>query len=148
MSILKIEDTTLAGAVSGLVGAISGSILGYLFSWLGLTDRTFHDLAQVFILSKVYPNLLGFVIGTLAHFGVAGLNGVIFAHFIAITTGKHLLIKGIFQGATMWLFFIGVGNFFRMPEFSGMPPLVALIIWMCSAIYGLTMALTLNLIKK
>lgn len=139
---MEIRDTTLAGAISGLVGAICGSILGHLLQWLGLTDRTFHDLAQVFILAKAYPNALGYLIGTLAHFGVAGLNGTIFAHFVMATSRKYLLLKGTFLGVTMWLFFVGFGNFFRMPLFSNMPLLSALAIYICSATYGLTMSFT------
>jgi hypothetical protein len=131
-----------------LIGAISGSILGLILQWLGLTDRTFHDLAQVFILAKVYPNALGYLIGTLAHFGVAGLNGAIFAHFVMATSKKYLVLKGMFIGVTMWLFFVGFGNFFRMPQFSNMPPLSALTIYICSATYGLTMSFTLRKLIK
>ena len=110
------EDTTLAGAIAGLVGAVAGSLLGIVLQWLGLTDRTFHDLAQVFILSRVHPGALGHLIGILAHFGVAGLFGAIFAHLIVTTTRKNIIVKGLFVGTTMWLLFVGFGNYFRMPR--------------------------------
>lgn len=141
---MKIDDTTMAGAISGLIGAFCGMIFGLVLKWLGFTDRTFHDFAQVFILSKVDPGALPFLIGTLAHLGVGGLNGAIFAHFIAATTRKNMIIKGAFLGVTMWLLFIGFGNYFRMMKFINMPPLSALIVWINSAVYGLTMSYTLS----
>jgi hypothetical protein len=74
---LKIDDTTLAGAISGIIGAICGLTFGLILKGVGLVDRTFHDFAQVFILSKLEPGILSFFIGTLAHFGVGGLCGTI-----------------------------------------------------------------------
>lgn len=145
---MKIEDTTLAGAIAGVIGAFCGLILGLILKWVGLTDRSFHDFAQVFILFKLEPGALGFLIGTLAHFGVGGLNGAIFAHFIKATTDKYLIIKGIFLGVTMWLVFIGLGNYFRMPVFINMPPLAALMTWINSAVYGLMMSFTLGRLVK
>jgi hypothetical protein len=131
-----------------LAGAVAGSLLGIVLQWLGLTDRTFHDLAQVFILSRVHPGTLGFLVGILAHFGVAGLFGAIFAHFIVTTNRKYIIVKGLFVGATMWLLFVGLGNYFRLPVFSNMPPSSALAIWLCSAAYGLVMSWTANKLTR
>jgi hypothetical protein len=145
---MTIKDTTLAGAVAGVIGAICGLTFGITLKWFGLTDRTFHDFAQVFILSKLEPGLFGFFIGALAHLGVGGMNGAIFAHFIEATSPKYLIIKGIFLGVTMWLIFIGLGNYFRLPMFCNMPPMSALITWLNSAVYGLTMSFTLSRLTR
>jgi hypothetical protein len=141
---MKVEDTTLAGTIAGITGAICGLAVGLLLEWMGLTDRTFHEFAQVFILSKLRPGAFGFIIGSLAHFGVGGLNGAIFAHFTEATSRKYIVIKGVFLGVTMWLIFIGLGNYFRMPVFTNMPPMVALMTWVDSVVYGLTMSFTLS----
>jgi hypothetical protein len=145
---MEIKDTTLAGFVSGLVGAIIGLILSLVLKWLGLTDRVFHDLAQVLILFKLSPGILDLVIGTLAHLEIGGLSGAIFAHFISATSRNYIIIKGIIYGVTLWLLFLGLGNYFRMPVFCNMPPMAALLLWIGSAIYGLIMPFTLSKLSK
>lgn len=61
---------------------------------------------------------------------------------------ENIVLKGIFLGVTMWLLFIGWGNYFRMPVFSNMPTMAALMTWINSAVYGLMMSFTLNIIHK
>jgi hypothetical protein len=137
-------DTTIAGIISGVLGSTSCLILGLVFRWAGITDRTFDNLAQVFILSKEYFSVLGFIMGSVVHLGIGGALGVIFAHFITATSQKCIIIKGIFFGAMVFISFIGLGNYYRMPLFTNMLPLQSFLLWIASMIYGLTMSFILR----
>lgn len=76
------------------------------------------------------------------------MNGAIFAHFIKATSQKYMIIKGFFLGITMWLIFIGLGNYFRMPVFINMPALSAFMVWINSGVYGLAMSFTLSRLTR
>lgn len=137
-------DITLAGVISGMAGSTVCLVLGLILRWLGLTNRTFDNLAQVFVLSKECPGVLAFFMGSVVHLGIGGALGVIFAYFIKATARKHMIIKGIFFGAMVFISFIGLGNYYRMALFTNMPPLASFLLWVASMIYGLTMSFTLS----
>ncbi len=136
-------DTTLAGIISGIAGSATCLVLGLVFRWIGMTDRTFDNLAQVFILSKECPGALAFIMGSVVHLGIGGALGVMFAYFIHATAQKYIMIKGIFFGAMVFVSFVGLGNYYRMALFTNMPPLASFLLWLASMIYGLVMSFTL-----
>ncbi len=137
-------DTTLAGIISGMAGSTCCLVLGLIFRWMGLTDRTFDNLAQVFILTKENTGALAFFMGSVVHLGIGGALGVIFAYFIRTTARKYIIIKGVFFGAMVFISFVGLGNYYRMALFTNMPPLASFLLWIASMIYGLTMSFTLS----
>lgn len=137
-------DTTLTGLISGMAGSTICLILGLIVRWAGLTDRTFDNLAQVFILSKENPGLLAFIMGSVVHLGIGGGCGVLFVHYISSTSQKYLIIKGISFGTMVFILFVGFGNYFRMPLFTNMLPLSSFLLWILSMIYGLILSYTYN----
>jgi uncharacterized membrane protein (Fun14 family) len=137
-------DTTLAGIISGIAGSTVCLVLGLIFRWTGLTDRTFDNLAQVFILTKEHTDALAFFMGSVVHLGIGGALGVIFAYFINATARKYIIIKGVFFGAMVFISFVGLGNYYRMALFTNMPSLASFLLWIASMIYGLTMSCTLR----
>lgn len=62
---------------------------------LGLTDRTFYDWGMVLILYKPKYQFLDYTVGVLAHLGISGILGILFAGLIFLTSRRYLKFKGV-----------------------------------------------------
>lgn len=93
-------DTTLAGIISGMAGSTVCLVLGIILRWMGLTDRTFDNLAQVFILTKVNPGALAFFMGAVVHLGIGGALGVIFAYDVRTNFVIHVKQASMNRGCS------------------------------------------------
>jgi len=142
------KDRLVAGGLAGAIGALVQNAYGQSAKALKLTDRAFIDYAEVLLAHKVFGGVLGFIVGTLAHLAVGVIMGVIFAYIIMLTSSRYLYIKGLGYGFVLWLLLSGFGSIFNLPQFTLIPPNVALATLVGALIYGIVNAFTLGYLEK
>ncbi|HYH02287.1 MAG TPA: hypothetical protein VEC37_04245 [Bacillota bacterium] len=84
------------------------------------------------------------LVGSIAHLIIGTFCGLLFTHYLKATTFQNILTKGAFFGAFLWVSFLGAGSVFRLPIFTHVPPLSALLIFLNSLIYGFVTAYVLS----
>lgn len=143
-----IKDHVILGGIAGVAGGILALLLGGLpAKLLGLTDRLFYDYGMVLILYNPQKGIMDYVVGTLAHIGNSAILGVILSGVIYFTSTRYQLVKGFGMGITVWLGFLTIGNLFRMPLFTNVPANAALITYFTSALWGVSSAYILAVLK-
>jgi hypothetical protein len=143
-----IDDTLVAGAFSGVVGALVQASYGLTIKFLGLTDRTFTDFAKVFFMYKNYQGFLAFLAGLIIHMAIGATLGVGFAYLIKFTSDKYYYIKGLGYGAFIWLLMGCGGTVFNIPLFKEIPPHVVLVTLGGALIYGIVISFALKKVSK
>lgn len=112
------------------------SLLSLAVKALGWTERTFADFAEVLIMFRCYPGFWAFIVGMLSHLAYTGTLGYLFACLIKNTSSKYFLFKVIAWGFFLWFISLGVGTIFRLPRFTDIPPVPALMTLIGSIVYS------------
>lgn len=141
-----MEDRLTPGAVAGLTGGLIQIIYGSVIKGFNISPYVFTDFGRILILGKHYEGVLAFIVGVVCHLILAIMFGVILSYVIKYTTKRFYMLKGLGVGLVAFTFAGGSGTFFKMPVFSSLPPISAIVILIGSAIFGLTAALTLKLV--
>lgn len=143
----KKDRLTAGGMAGGLAGLVHDAY-GSVMKALGLTDRTFDELSEIVLSSRIYTGALGIIVGILAHLTVSILLGIFFAYIIQISSSRYLILKALAYGLITWFLLSGFGTVFRLPLFKDIPPGPALISLLGALLYGLVLAYTLKFIDK
>ena len=141
-----MEDRLTPGAVAGLTGGLIQIIFGSVIKGFHISPYVFTDFARILILGKPYQGVLAFIVGVVCHLIMATMFGIILSYVIKYTTKRFYMLKGLCVGLVAFTFAGGSGTFYKMPVFTALPPLSAIVIIVGSSIYGLTTALTLKLV--
>lgn len=142
------KDRLVAGAIAGAIAGIIQDIYGSAAKALKLTDRTFDEFSEVVLASRVYPGILGFIVGVLAHIAVATMLGIIFVYIIKITSSRYLFLKGAGFGFIAWFLLSGFGTIYKLPLFEDIPPGPALTTLGGAILYGLVLASMLKILES
>jgi riboflavin transporter FmnP len=142
------KDRLMAGAISGVTGAIVQILFELLSKTIGFTDRDFVDMAKMFIMYKRFPGIISNIIGVTAQLLIGAGLGIGFAYLIRKTSSRYYFIKGFGYGAIIWLIFATLGSVFKMPLFTVIPPNPALSLLFGALVYGFFTSFTLQFLEK
>ena len=92
------EDRLMAGALSGVSGAIVQIIFEFLSKAIGFTDRDFVDMAKVFIMYKRFPGIVSTIIGVTAQLLIGAGLGIGFVYLIRKPQVDIILLKASDMG--------------------------------------------------
>jgi hypothetical protein len=142
-------DRTKIGAISGIIGALSSVIPGFLEKRVfHLTKVNFLDYAGVLVIGKEITNFWEWLISVTGHMVFGAFLGVAFAFFIKKTTEENLIFKGTGYGAFIWLSTLALGSYFKLPKFKATNPADCFFILVDALIYGFAMSYTLQKLSK
>lgn len=143
-----MKDRLTAGAMAGVIGALTQIIYGLTVKSIGLSNYVFTDFGKVLIMTKPKDGIVAFFIGATTHIILGALMGVVLSYVIKYTSSRFYILKGIGVGLSIWVFSFATGSYFRMPVFSNASIRVALTVLIGSTIYGLVTTYALKKITN
>lgn len=141
------NDRITGGAIAGIIGAVVQNLYGLIVKGVGLTDITFVDFATVIAFGKSTHGIIGSITGLLAHLTLGMIFGTLFALIVMKTSSKYFLLKCIGYGAALWFITLGLGAIFKLPVFTGIPPVSQLTTFVGAIVFGLANGYSLKIIQ-
>ncbi|MHB9095476.1 MAG: DUF6789 family protein [Eubacteriales bacterium] len=142
------NDRSVAGAISGAIGAVVQQFYAVVIRYMGISDKHFGDFAGIIVMYKKYEGFVAHIIQWSAHLAVGMLFGIIFAQIFRYMSSRYWWLKGIVYGLILWFLLTGVGTLFKMPMWTIISPRTALTLLIGSLIYGAATAYTLKVLDK
>lgn len=101
---MVIKDRLIAGAISGMIGALAKTLLNYLFFLLGVTRHTYPSLIAMILLKSHGPFHIGaLLIGFIIDSVIGGTVGILIIYLLEGVGRRYLWMKGVIFGNLVWL---------------------------------------------
>ncbi|KUO53408.1 MAG: hypothetical protein APF76_09205 [Desulfitibacter sp. BRH_c19] len=142
------SDRATAGAIAGILGAITQDIYGLTVKGIGLTDRAFIDFAKVIAFRTATSGTLSFITGLVVHLTLGMMFGLLFSYIISMTSSNFYYYKAIGYSAGLWFWTLAVGSMVNLPLFAGIPVISQITTFVGALIFGLAMAYSLKLLEN
>ncbi len=141
-----MKDKFLVGFIAGVIGAIVTAIVSVPLYMLKLNKLLLLDYANILISGKKTQSAIGYIFGTLIHWGFSGAAGVLFAYLVnhKLLTNKNLWIKGWTFGLGLWFIINIITTIFNVEGLTVIPVGTAIINALASSLFGIVMALMFN----
>ncbi len=140
------NDRSTAGAIAGLIGALTQQIFSKVFEYLSITQKDFGDFSGVMVMSHSFQGVLAHVVQWLGHMAVGMLLGIIFSWLFMFTSSKYWWFKGVVFGFIFWFLLTSIGTLFKMPVWRVITPRSAITLLIGSLIYSVITAYVLKLL--
>jgi len=140
----KQNDRFTIGLISGLIAAISMTILNYIFIFATPAKFRFSDFVGIMLFGTKPDSLGEIIVATGYHIALGGIFGVIFAYIILLITNENLPLKGLTYGTGIFTILFSLGVLFDIPTLKESPLSTIISKGVCSACYGLVLAYLLK----
>lgn len=96
-----------SGLLAGLLGTLADFIIYVLSYFILGTSTVAHYISQL-IFPFQEPNTTGLILGSITHFVVGSIIGILFALFYKYFGYDYANIKGIGVGLLLWIVHVGI----------------------------------------
>jgi len=142
------KDRFTLGLVSGMIAAISMTLLNYIFIYTTSANNRFADFVGIMLYGSQPNNPLEIIIATIAHIFLGGVLGVVFAYLLILISEKNLLVKGIIYGGLSFFFLFSLGVIFKITGLEYSIARTVLTKGVGSLFYGFVLAYTFIKLKN
>ncbi len=108
------KDRFTLGLVSGIIAAISMTLLNYVIIFTTPSHNRYADFVGI-LLYGTKPSSSGeIIVSTISHFFMGGILGIIFVYLLLLISERYILIKGITYGTAIFFFLFSLGVIFNI----------------------------------
>lgn len=145
---MDLKDRFTRGCLIGLIGGISTTLLGYLFSLLKFGTLRFSDFAAILVYGRRAHSLLELLFATVVHWGFSAVAGVIFIYLLKAIGRKNLILKGWVFGVSIWFISYITTELFKIQEFATISFKSAVANFLVSSLYGIVITTVYSYLEK
>jgi len=144
------RDRLTRGFYAGLGATVLQNGWSFLAYALGLTTLRMADWAAIVILGRSGPfTTAETMLGLSGHLIWGGLLGIVFVYLIPYVKHRHLTLKGLLYGWSIWFFIYGLTLLFKVEPTLNLPLMTPISDFVGATIYGLVIAWGANrLVEK
>jgi len=135
------RDRLTRGFYGGLAAAVLQNAWSFLAYVLGLTTLRMADWSAIVILGRGGPfSTSEILLGLTGHLIWSGILGIVFVYLIPHVTHRHLTLKGLLFGWSVWFFIYSLTLLFKVGPTLNLPLKTPVSDFIGATIYGLALA--------
>lgn len=130
-----MKDRFYNGFLSGILGGIIPFIFNFAALELGFSTFVWAHYMGLFIMGEKPEGITEMIFFVIMQFAFMGVLGAVFAFIIPYISSKHLILKGIIYGTTIWFILLSIPYLLQLPAVENAPlksvisSLIAVILW-------------------
>ncbi|HBX23556.1 MAG TPA: hypothetical protein DEF34_08005 [Desulfotomaculum sp.] len=139
------RDRLTRGFYAGLGATVLQNVWSFLAYAVGLTTLRMADWSAIIIFGRGGPfSTAETLFGLLGHLVWGGFLGIVFVYLIPHVKHRHLTLKGLLYGWSIWFFIYSLTLLFSVEPTLNLPLLTPISDFIGATIYGLVLAWVVN----